>query len=339
MNTHILLLEEDRAKAISVETTGTQIGIRSGRNFATPLTLHLLGDFRLACEGMTVMNIDLPRQQSLLAYLVLHRHAPQARSRLAYLFWPDSTDDQARTNLRNLLFKLREAIPGVDQLLHIDRYTLQWRSNAPWTLDVLEFERAVARADQAEQEEDHTALRLALEQAVELYRGDLLPVCYDEWILPTRDRLYQLFLGALERLLRLLDQEGSYQEAIHVAQRLLRLDSLHEEAYCHLMRLYIASGNRAAALRTYRTCVTVLERELATEPSTATRKVYERCVQMEEAWTLSPSPRLPFVRRDQNRWVKVSPKRWMETGKRASKSKCRSSSSSPKAVSGISQFV
>src|SRR5260221_9201457 len=45
------------------------------------------------------------------------------------------------------------------------------------------------------------------------------------------------------------------------------------------MRLYALRGDRAAALRVYHTCVTVLERELGTEPSEVTRAVYESLLQ------------------------------------------------------------
>jgi hypothetical protein len=40
------------------------------------------------------------RAESLLAYLLLHRDAAQPRQRLAFLLWPDSSEPQARTNLR-----------------------------------------------------------------------------------------------------------------------------------------------------------------------------------------------------------------------------------------------
>ena len=247
-------------------------------------TLHikLLGTFLITSDRIPMTSIDMPRLQSLLAYLVQHQGVPQSRTWLASLLWPDSTEEQAHTNLRNLLYKLRQALPESDRYLSVDRHTILWQSDGSWTLDVLDFEQAVARAEQAEQEDNHAALRLALEQAVELYRGDLLPDCYDEWILPERDRLSQLFLDVLEWLLCLREQEGDYQGAIRIAQRLQREDPLQEATYRHLMRLYAASGNRAAAVRTYQRCVAVLERELAVEPGPATRQVYVQLIQSEQ---------------------------------------------------------
>lgn len=114
-------------------------------------------------------------------------------------------------------------------------------------------------------------MRQALEEAVALYHGDLLPGCYDEWLLPERDRLHQAFLEALERLIVVQEGERDYHAAIRSARRQLLFDPLHEATYRHLMRLYAVLDDQASAMRTYHTCVTVLERELATEPSRVTR--------------------------------------------------------------------
>lgn len=118
------------------------------------LHIHLLGDFLLISGETPVTTITVPRVQSLLAYLVLHRGAPQDRSHLALLLWPDSTEMQAHTNLRQLLYHLRQSLPDADQFLHADTHSMQWLPTQPgasWTLDVQEVEEAFAQAEQAEQ--------------------------------------------------------------------------------------------------------------------------------------------------------------------------------------------
>ena len=245
------------------------------------LRIRLLGDFALLANDTPISSLDVPRLQSLLAYLALHRGVPQSRSRIAYTLWPDSTDAQAHTNLRNLLFKLRMTLPEVDTFLVVDRLTLCWQQDTFWSLDVMDFEGAIARAEQARCAQDTAAERQALEEAMKLYQGDLLPSCYDEWIQPESDRLQQTYQGALERLTELLQQEHNYAGAIRVAQRLLRLDPLQEATYRHLMRLYAVRGDRGAILRTYQACAAVLKRELAIEPGLTTRKTYERLIRAE----------------------------------------------------------
>ena len=245
------------------------------------LRMNLLGTFLIVSDHLPLKSIEVPRLQSLLVYLVLHRGVPQSRTRLASMLWPDSTEEQAYTNLRNLLYKLRQALPDSDQYLVVDRHMLMWQESDFWTMDVQEFELAVSMAEQAELMEDHTALRQALEKAMELYCGDLLPGCYDEWILQERERLSQMYLGVMEKLLCLQEKEGDFPGAIRTAQRLLREDPLQEASYRHLMRLYAANGNRAAAVRVYQNCVATLERELAVEPGPLTRQVYEQLMHSE----------------------------------------------------------
>jgi predicted ATPase/DNA-binding SARP family transcriptional activator len=245
------------------------------------LHIHLLGDFRLIYGEALVRTINAPRLHALLAYLLLHRDAPQPRHHLAFLLWPDTSDAQARTNLRQLLHSLKQVLPAADHFVHTDATTVQWRPEAPFRLDVAEFEQACAQAEAAAQQGDLHALRVALEQAIAVYHGDLLPSCYDDWILPERERLRQALTEALERVLLLLEREGQPRAALTYAQRLLRHDPLREETYRALMRLHAACGDRAGALRVYHTCATVLERELAVEPSAATRDICQHLMKVD----------------------------------------------------------
>jgi DNA-binding SARP family transcriptional activator len=55
--------------------------------------------------------------QSLVAYLTLHAGTAISRQQIAFLFWADSREAQARTNLRQLLHHLRDALPEIDLYL------------------------------------------------------------------------------------------------------------------------------------------------------------------------------------------------------------------------------
>ena len=101
-------------------------------------TLHirLLGDFNLVYADRQVTGLNSMRLQSLLAYLVLHRDVPQQRQHLAFLFWPDTTEAQARNNLRQLLHQLRQVFPAVEQFLSTDTHTLHWHPITPFQIHV-----------------------------------------------------------------------------------------------------------------------------------------------------------------------------------------------------------
>src|SRR5512143_2440443 len=106
----------------------------------SPLLIRLLGEFRLVIDDAPLPGVSSPRLQSLLAFLVLHRRSPQSRQHLAYQLWPDSTEAQARTNLRNLVHSLRQALPDPDRWIATDSSTIQWRPDASFALDVCQFE-------------------------------------------------------------------------------------------------------------------------------------------------------------------------------------------------------
>lgn len=234
------------------------------------LEVHLLGSLQLAWGGSPLKLLHPPRLRYLLAYLILHRTAPQPRQSLAFLLFPDSSEAQARTNLRNLLHLLHEALPEAEQFLASDTQSLQWRPEARFTLDVEDFERAY-----------HSATTIAeWQQAVGLYSGDLLAGCYDDWILPERERLRQEFVDALEQLVACHERTQNFPAARQVAQRLLSCDPLREETYRRLMRLAALSGDRAGVVSFYNQCVQVLERELAVEPGPETQSAYREFLQL-----------------------------------------------------------
>jgi DNA-binding SARP family transcriptional activator len=99
---------------------------------ARQLHIQLLGDLVLRRGEAPITTLQAPQEQSLLALLLLHRGVPQSRQHLAFLFWPDSTEDQARSQLRKLLYRLRQGLPDADEFLYADAQTVQWLSDAPF---------------------------------------------------------------------------------------------------------------------------------------------------------------------------------------------------------------
>ena len=255
------------------------------------LHISLLGDFRLVYGAELLTSINTPRLQALLVYLLLHRQAPQARQQIAFQFWPDSSEKQAHTNLRKLLFQLRNALPDPDRFLTQDHLTVHWRPDAPYTLDVAEVQAALTRCFTAAGKLFGHATADELSKVVNLYQGELFPGCFDEWLLPLRQQLHGSVINAIEQLITLTEHQREYQAGIRYAQRLLGLDPLHEGTYRRLMQLHALNGDRAAALHNYHTCATILQQELGVEPDEETRTLYQRLL-TPEGQPSQPSTRL-----------------------------------------------
>jgi DNA-binding SARP family transcriptional activator len=86
---------------------------------------------------------------SLIGYLAVHATIPQTRQRIAALFWPDSADEQALTNLRRELHHLRGVL-GEEPSLVVTGRDLCWQDSPSCRVDVRvlvgEHDAAVAAA-------------------------------------------------------------------------------------------------------------------------------------------------------------------------------------------------
>jgi DNA-binding SARP family transcriptional activator/class 3 adenylate cyclase/tetratricopeptide (TPR) repeat protein len=235
------------------------------------LEVFLLGEGHVRLGSSEVRALASHRLQSLLAYLVLHSDEAVPRHRLASMFWPDSIEAQARTNLRQALRHIRRAIPDPDRYLQVSNVSVQWRSTADVAVDLIEFETAARHGL------DNTDTP-ALERAANAYGGDLLVDCGADWLRPERERLRTLMGDVMRRLIDDASERGDVPSAIAHGEHLLRVDPLDEAVHRRLMQLHLRTGDRVRALRAYHACVSVLDRDLGVVPAAETVRLYELVV-------------------------------------------------------------
>jgi len=238
------------------------------------IDLRLLGGFQARLRPGPYLTVPTRKAQALLAYLALPCGVAHPRDKLAALLWGDMREGQARTNLRQTLFMLRKVLAiRVPDGLRIDAASVALEPAAV-TVDVTAFERLVTQGTSD-----------SLAQAADIYQGDLLQglavweAPFEDWLMAERERLRELALEALARLLAHQSKSQATERAIQTAIRLLVLDPLQEPAHRTLMRLYARQGRRSAALKQYQVCISLLRRELGAEPEPETRRLYEDLLQ------------------------------------------------------------
>jgi DNA-binding SARP family transcriptional activator len=218
----------------------------------------------------------------LLAYLAYHSHRSYPREFLIELLWPDCDIDAGRHRLSVALSSLRSqlALPGVPGpgVLIADNFSVGL-NGAVVTTDVAEFEAAVAAGlsagSPAAKVGDAAEQARVLVEAVELYRGPLLPGHYHNWVLPEQQRLQELFAQALHRLIALLVEAGDLDRALPYALRAVSAAPLREDSHSELIRLYASTRQPAAALRQYHELERILQEECGETPSESTRQLVE----------------------------------------------------------------
>jgi len=237
------------------------------------LDVRLLGGLQVRVGVEPLEGLRSGRARSLLAFLILHVDVAHARARLAFEFWPDSSEAQARTNLRNVLHTLRRAHPALEAALRVTTTTLQWQPVGPTVVDVECFV-AAAEAATAADPDDADGLIARCRAASVLYAGDLLAGEYDEWLLAKRQALRDQYRNVLRLLATALIDAGQAGEATAVARELVRVDPIDESGHRLRVEAHHAAGDRAGAVRAYHECAATLERELGVEPGPATAAAY-----------------------------------------------------------------
>ena len=245
------------------------------------LTLSLLGPFTVTLDDRPFDGLRNRPALALFLYLACLPERHRRESVMA-LLWPDWPQASAQQNLRQNLYVLRQALPGVASLhdgspvplILSDRETLQLNPNAAITVDARRF------AHLLEQPQPHMG---HLAEAMGLYRGDFLADFYlpdsnsfEEWAAAQREAYRRLALHALESLTDESLMSAEYQAAEGYARHQLAIDNLRESAHRQLMLALANQGQRAAALTQYETYRRIVKEELGIEASSDLRALAEQ---------------------------------------------------------------
>ena len=282
-----------------------------GKVAADPMRLEirLFGHLEVALDGVR-FDLATPRKSlQVLTYLLLHRSAAVSREYLAFLLYPDDEEGSARAKLRATLSDLVKILPGpAGAYVSIDSEKVGWNPEADLWLDVDAFE-AAARD------------RARLDEAIDLYRGDLLPAVYDEWLEVIRERYRNTHLRCLGERISEARRIANFGLAIETARRLLAVDPWREDVARRIIAMRYESGDAAGALSEYTRFAKRLRAEMGTEPMPETVAVAERVRrgqalapddETERAEIADASAVLPFVgRRDEmerllETWTRVA---------------------------------
>lgn len=223
-----------------------------------------------------------PHQQAclLFSYLLLNRNYPHHRERLSSVFWGDTPTTTSRKHLRNNLWRLRQSLTALgvnpDDYLYISEESICWISCSPVWLDVEVFENATSECLSISEDRWTPEQVVRLEQAVELYTGDLLQSVYEDWCLEDRERLRLLFMAGLQKLMIFHTIQERYERALHYGNRILMLDGALEKVHRQLMWLYWKMGDRVAALQQFKRCTQILREDLGIRPMVETRRLFEQ---------------------------------------------------------------
>jgi DNA-binding SARP family transcriptional activator len=244
------------------------------------LTVRLLGRFEVEVNGRSLPAWRSRRARRLFAYLGLNRREDVSRHRLMGLFWPDHSEDRAENNLSLAIMALRRLIdpPGIGAASLVGfRAGCYFIDAADIRVDTEEFTATVAEAARLEARGEVSAASQALDTAIGLYYGDLLPAePYEEWTIGPRRRLQDTFAEALQRRARIARAQSDYEMSVRLTSRLLDGDPANEEAHRQLISDYGQLGQRSRAVAQMDACRLALRVHLGVQPDPETLLLFAR---------------------------------------------------------------
>jgi predicted ATPase/DNA-binding SARP family transcriptional activator len=297
----------------SITTEGAGSGSTDG------LSIGLLGPPAITV-GDEPLRVDTRKAVAVLAMVAVD--GPTARTTLAARLWPDSHETRARGALRRTLSVLGSGLGG--RWLTVTPTSVSLDGAGAWvdTDEIAEQRRSIAEHEHAPSGCCSDCLP-PLRRIARLHRGAFMDgfvlrgsAEFSDWQHGHAERLRRELHGTLDRLTRLEAEAGDLDAALATAGRWLELDVLNEQAHARLMLLHGRRGERAEAIRRYRECAAVLDRELGVAPLARTTALYEAIVEgrldgqasaprpsrerapVPPASTGAVSKELPFVGRD-----------------------------------------
>ena len=246
-----------------------------------PLNICLLGKFSVQLNDEEVVGLHSGKVKELFCYLLLHRNRPHSREVLAAQLWGECTTPLSKKYLRQTLWQLQQGLqwPGQEEssrVLQADLESVRLNTNQGVLLDVAVLEKAFEMANgiAGEHLDDETAKQLG--EAVKGYQGDLLEGSYQDWCLYHRERLQNMYLEMLDKLMAYCEVCRDFASGLAFGERLLHEDPARERTYVRLMRMEYLAGDRAGALRRFQRCAAALKKDLNVEPAKSTIKLLEQ---------------------------------------------------------------
>ncbi|HEX2023487.1 MAG TPA: BTAD domain-containing putative transcriptional regulator [Acidimicrobiales bacterium] len=239
-----------------------------------PIEVRLLGGYQIEANGKEIRSGLRAKARELLAFYLLHPEGTTLDVATEAL-WPEADPGRGSewfwTALGNLRTTLRRAT-GTKELRIIERDGDRYRVEPVFGVDLWEFQAALPRRTGANPSDPEWAA--ALENAAELYGGELLAGVDWAWVEVPRDDLRRRAVDVLVSLAATRLVVGDARSALDALSRAVEIDPVAEQLYRRIMRLHARQSRPHEVQATFRRLEARLG-ELDLEPTPESRKLVD----------------------------------------------------------------
>lgn len=260
----------------------TQIDEIIEKHNQADLRIQTLGFFQVEVNQLKLTDKNWGRDKTLqlFQYLITtRRQNAMHRDVIIDRLWEGIDLESGSRDFKSCLYGINKALEPERKsrtaYKYIIRQGLSYSLNLEAiSIDVDVLENLISLGNQFLDQQPEKA-SIAYEKALGFYKGIYLPNrIYDDWSSLERENTQTLILGTLITKAE-LQLEKKPLESIRLAKQILTIDPTWEDAYRIQMKAYLGKGNRPSAIKTYKQCVTVLEKEFGIEPLPITKALFE----------------------------------------------------------------
>ncbi|NMD70888.1 transcriptional regulator [Bacillus sp. DNRA2] len=248
------------------------------------LRVKTLGQFRVWLGEKEVEGRSWQRGKAkeLFQLFITNRHKLIPKEEIYQILWPEQTEANAARDFKVALNALNHVLEPNRKARANSFFILREGAsyginpNAGLEIDKVSFEQYMLIG--MEEKDVDKAINY-LRRGLDSYSGDYLPDrLYEDWCIQERERLLDYFLRGAEKLAQVCVRNEDYDSAIEWCLKIISKERTWEEAYRLLMYSYFRKNNRPQAIKWYKKCCEILERELGVTPMEATVHIYEMIV-------------------------------------------------------------
>lgn len=247
------------------------------------LTINMLGPVEIFRDPLRPFAPDAwttRRARDILCFIASRRHRRASKDTIIEVFWGEAEDDSISKNFHPTVSHIRKALnsnqPLKQNFLLYRDGDYQLNHDFSYAIDTVEFDRLVAEGEAARRAGKHDQVIACYEAAIQLYRGEFMHGCYDEWVDEQRSYYREQYLHMLEALVVAAQKSKEWPRSLHLAQQILSDDPYREDIHCLIMRAHAAQGNRVAVKEQYEALRRLLRDELGVNPAAETQKIYQQ---------------------------------------------------------------
>jgi two-component system LytT family response regulator len=243
--------------------------------FEPAVVIRCFSSLQVEYKEQTVEQLKwrTTKGQELFAYLVHYRGQSVRKSVLLDTLWPGVDQKKAIALMYTTIYQIRKSLKrhGIDISIHSLSVEEGYMLDAGRVkLESDEWERSLRMLKDVNPSELEEHQRV-----LDMYRGEYLGDHDYIWAENERQRLRMLWLQHARQVAEVYSQNGMFNEAVVVYQRIQREDPLLEESFFGLMKLYDLLGQRVAVEEQYQRLVKMLEQELNVGPQEQISRWYE----------------------------------------------------------------